>query len=81
MDRFLEINNFLEFIGCVCFVFCEGVCVLGIIENLVFIKIMECIIIDKGFENGWMVLRLFLKRIGKKVVIVGSGFVGFVVVD
>lgn len=78
---FFMINNFFEFIGCVCFVFCEGVCVFGINEDFVGIKFIECVIIDRGFEKGWMVFNFFEVCIGKKVVIIGFGFVGFVVVD
>ncbi|KAG0588839.1 hypothetical protein KC19_2G273300 [Ceratodon purpureus] len=81
LDRLLETNNFPEFTGRVCPAPCEGACVLGIIENPVSIKTMECTIIDKGFENGWMVPRPPLKRTGKKVAIVGSGPAGLAAAD
>lgn len=74
-------NNFFEFIGWVCFVFCEGFCMLVILDLVVLIKNIEWMIIDKGFENGWIQLRIFVKCIGKKVVIVGLGLVGLVSVD
>ncbi|MBA0806351.1 hypothetical protein Gohar_005805, partial [Gossypium harknessii] len=64
LDRLLETNNFPEFTGRVCPAPCEGSCVLGIIENPVSIKSIECAIIDKGFEEGWMVPRPPLKRTG-----------------
>ena len=48
LDRLLETNNFPEFTGRVCPAPCEGSCVLGIIENPVSIKNIECAIIDKG---------------------------------
>lgn len=64
LDRLLETNNFPEFTGRVCPAPCEGACVLGIIENPVTIKTMECTIIDKAFENGWMVPRPPSKRTG-----------------
>jgi glutamate synthase (NADPH/NADH) len=57
LDRLLETNNFPEFTGRVCPAPCEGSCVLGIIENPVSIKSIECAIIDKGFKEGWMVPR------------------------
>jgi glutamate synthase (NADPH/NADH) len=64
LDRLLETNNFPEFTGRVCPAPCEGSCVLGIIEKPVTIKTMECTIIDKAFEEGWMVPRPPVKRTG-----------------
>ncbi|KAM0034331.1 putative glutamate synthase (NADH) [Helianthus debilis subsp. tardiflorus] len=81
LDRLLETNNFPEFTGRVCPAPCEGSCVLGIIENPVSIKNIECSIIDKAFEEGWMVPRPPLKRTGKKVAIVGSGPAGLAAAD
>ncbi|PKU60569.1 Glutamate synthase 1 [NADH], chloroplastic [Dendrobium catenatum] len=81
LDRLLETNNFPEFTGRVCPAPCEGSCVLGIIENPVSIKSIECSIIDKAFENGWMVPRPPLKRTGKMVSIVGSGPAGLAAAD
>ncbi|KAG9448282.1 hypothetical protein H6P81_014410 [Aristolochia fimbriata] len=81
LDRLLETNNFPEFTGRVCPAPCEGSCVLGIIENPVSIKNIECSIIDKAFEEGWMVPRPPVKRTGKKVAIVGSGPAGLAAAD
>uniref|UniRef100_A0A0A8Z8H9 Uncharacterized protein n=1 Tax=Arundo donax TaxID=35708 RepID=A0A0A8Z8H9_ARUDO len=81
LDRLLETNNFPEFTGRVCPAPCEGSCVLGIIENPVSIKSIECAIIDKGFKEGWMVPRPPLQRTGKKVAIVGSGPAGLAAAD
>lgn len=81
LDRLLETNNFPEFTGRVCPAPCEGACVLGIIENPVTIKTMECTIIDKGWEMGWMVPRPPPKRTGKRVAIVGSGPAGLAAAD
>ncbi|KAJ0971718.1 hypothetical protein J5N97_019677 [Dioscorea zingiberensis] len=81
LDRLLETNNFPEFTGRVCPAPCEGSCVLGIIENPVSIKSIECSIIDKAFEEGWMVPRPPLKRTGKRVAIVGSGPAGLAAAD
>ncbi|KAF1871443.1 hypothetical protein Lal_00020236 [Lupinus albus] len=81
LDRLLETNNFPEFTGRVCPAPCEGSCVLGIIENPVSIKNIECAIIDKAFEEGWMVPRPPSKRTGKKVAIVGSGPAGLAAAD
>ncbi|KAK9665272.1 hypothetical protein RND81_14G101700 [Saponaria officinalis] len=81
LDRLLETNNFPEFTGRVCPAPCEGSCVLGIIENPVSIKTIECTIIDKAFEEGWMVPRPPQKRTGKKVAIVGGGPAGMAAAD
>ncbi|XP_019414790.1 PREDICTED: glutamate synthase [NADH], amyloplastic isoform X1 [Lupinus angustifolius] len=81
LDRLLETNNFPEFTGRVCPAPCEGSCVLGIIENPVSIKNIECAIIDKAFEEGWMVPRPPAKRTGKRVAIIGSGPAGLAAAD
>ncbi|KAL7214119.1 hypothetical protein ACSBR1_026520 [Camellia fascicularis] len=81
LDRLLETNNFPEFTGRVCPAPCEGSCVLGIIENPVSIKNIECSIIDKAFKEGWMVPRPPLRRTGKRVAIVGSGPAGLAAAD
>ncbi|GMP24829.1 hypothetical protein CsSME_00001969 [Camellia sinensis var. sinensis] len=81
LDRLLETNNFPEFTGRVCPAPCEGSCVLGIIENPVSIKSIECSIIDKAFEEGWMVPRPPLRRTGKRVAVVGSGPAGLAAAD
>ncbi|XP_043718284.1 glutamate synthase 1 [NADH], chloroplastic [Telopea speciosissima] len=81
LDRLLETNNFPEFTGRVCPAPCEGSCVLGIIENPVSIKSIECSIIDKAFEEGWMVPRPPPVRTGKRVAIVGSGPSGLAAAD
>jgi glutamate synthase (NADPH/NADH) small chain len=50
--------------------------VLGISEPAVSIKSIECAIVDKGFEEGWIVAEAPLKRTGKTVAVVGSGPAG-----
>jgi glutamate synthase (NADPH/NADH) small chain len=47
--------------------------VLGISEPPVTIKNIECTIIDKGFEEGWVVPEPPEVRTGKTVAVVGSG--------
>ena len=49
---------------------------LGINEPAVTIKNIECAIIDKGFEEGWVVAEPPAVRTGKKVAVVGSGPAG-----
>ncbi|CAG7854261.1 Glutamate synthase [NADH]; AltName: Full=NADH-GOGAT; Flags: Precursor [Serendipita indica DSM 11827] len=81
LNRLLLTNNFPEFTGRVCPAPCEGACVLGINEAAVGIKSIECAIIDKGFEMGWMVPNPPHVRTGKKVAIVGSGPAGLAAAD
>ncbi|KAL7269400.1 glutamate synthase [NADH] [Rhizina undulata] len=79
--KLLATNNFPEFTGRVCPAPCEGACVLGINEDPVGIKSIECAIIDKAFEMGWMVPTPPPSRTGKKVAIVGSGPAGLAAAD
>ncbi len=76
LDRLHKTNNFPEFTGRVCPAPCEGACVLGIIEPAVTIKNIECAIVDKGFEEGWIQPEPPDERTGKKVAIIGSGPAG-----
>jgi len=69
-------NNFPEFTGRVCPAPCEASCTLNIIDEPVSIKSIECAIVDKAFENGWVVPEPPSKKTGKKVAIVGSGPAG-----
>src|SRR5467141_1184032 len=76
LDRLHKTNNFPEFTGRVCPAPCEGSCVLGINEPPVTIKSIECAIIDKAFDEGWVVPEPPAKRTGKKVAVIGSGPAG-----
>ncbi|MBS1790167.1 MAG: glutamate synthase subunit beta [Acidobacteria bacterium] len=74
--RLQKTNNFPEFTGRVCPAPCEGSCVLGINNSPVTIKTIECEIVDRGFEKGWIVAEPPTNRTGKKVAVVGSGPAG-----
>ncbi len=76
LERLHKTNNFPEFTGRVCPAPCEGACVLGISAPPVTIKNIECAIIDKGFEEGWVVAEPPETRTGKRVAVVGSGPAG-----
>ena len=76
LDRLHKTNNFPEFTGRVCPAPCEGSCVLGINAPPVTIKNIECSIIDKGWEEGWVTPEPPKVRTGKKVAVVGSGPAG-----
>ena len=69
-------NNFPEFTGRVCPAPCETSCVLGINEPAVTIKLHEVSIVDKGFEEGWIIPQPPAKRSEKTVAIIGSGPAG-----
>jgi len=75
-ERLNHTNNFPEFTGRVCPAPCEGSCVLGSIEPPVTIKNIECSIIDRAFEEGWVEPGAPLAETGKKVAVVGSGPAG-----
>src|SRR6185436_12501935 len=76
LARLHKTNNFPEFTGRVCPAPCEGSCVLGISEPAVTIKSIECAIVDRGFEEGWIVAEPPAARTGKRVAVVGSGPAG-----
>ena len=69
-------NNFPEFTGRICPAPCEAACTLNIIDEAVTIKSIECAIVDKGWNNGWIVPQVAAKRTGKSVAVVGSGPAG-----
>ena len=76
LQRLHKTNNFPEFTGRVCPAPCEGSCVLGINAPPVTIKNIECTIIDRGWEQGWVTAEPPEVRTGKKVAVVGSGPAG-----
>ncbi|MFN5784294.1 MAG: glutamate synthase subunit beta [Novosphingobium sp.] len=69
-------NNFPEFTGRICPAPCEAACTLNIVDQPVTIKSIECAIVDKGWENGWIHPQVPSKRTGKTVAVVGSGPAG-----
>jgi len=76
LERLHMTNNFPEFTGRVCPAPCEGSCVLGINNPPVTIKTIEAAIIDKGWEEGWVLPEPPQNRTGKKVAVIGSGPAG-----
>jgi glutamate synthase (NADPH) small chain len=76
LDRLHKTNNFPEFTGRVCPAPCEGSCVLGINAPAVAIKSIEAAIIDRGFDEDWVVPNPPATRTGKSVAVVGSGPAG-----
>jgi glutamate synthase (NADPH) small chain len=76
LDRLHRTNNFPEFTGRVCPAPCEGSCVLGINAPPVTIKNIENAIIDRAFDEGWVLPEPPTVRTGKKVAVIGSGPAG-----
>jgi glutamate synthase (NADPH/NADH) small chain len=69
-------NNFPEVTGRVCPAPCEAACTLNIEDIPVTIKTIECAIVDRAFEEGWVVPQPAEVKTGKSVAIVGSGPAG-----
>ncbi|MCA3215254.1 MAG: glutamate synthase subunit beta [Betaproteobacteria bacterium] len=69
-------NNFPEFTGRVCPAPCEAACTLNINSDPVGIKSIEHKIIDKGWQEGWVVPQPPRVKTGKTVAVVGSGPAG-----
>jgi glutamate synthase (NADPH/NADH) small chain len=72
-------NNFPEFTGRICPAPCEASCTLNLQDQPVTIKTIECAIIDRGFEAGWVAPEPPKRKTGKRVAIVGSGPAGLAV--
>jgi glutamate synthase (NADPH/NADH) small chain len=69
-------NNFPEFTGRICPAPCEASCVLNIDDNPVTIKTIECAIVDRGWDEGWIAPQAPAQKTGKRVAVVGSGPAG-----
>jgi glutamate synthase (NADPH/NADH) small chain len=69
-------NNFPEFTGRICPAPCEASCTLNIDDNPVTIKTIECAIVDRGWEEGWIAPQHPARWTGKRVAVVGSGPAG-----
>jgi glutamate synthase (NADPH/NADH) small chain len=72
-------NNFPEFTGRICPAPCEEACVLRINDDAVGIKSIEHAIIDKAWQQGWVVPEPAARQSGKRVAVVGSGPAGLAV--
>src|SRR5262245_52301748 len=76
LDTLHQTNNFPEFTGRVCPAPCEASCTLNISNDPVGIKSIEHFIIDKGWEEGWVVPQVPERKTGRRVAVVGSGPAG-----
>jgi glutamate synthase (NADPH) small chain len=77
LEQLHRTNNFPEFTGRLCPAPCESACVLEIDEgNAVAIKQIELAIVDRAWQEGWIVPQPTPVRTGCTVAIVGSGPAG-----
>ena len=76
IDRLHATNNFPEFTGRLCPAPCEEACVLSINEPAVTIEEIEKQIIERAFNEGWVLPVRPENRTMKKVAVIGSGPAG-----
>ncbi len=76
IDVLHSTNNFPEFTGRICPAPCEAACTLNINADPVTIKNIEHTIIDRAWEEGWVVAQIAPHKTGKRVAVVGSGPAG-----
>lgn len=69
-------NNFPEFTGRVCPAPCEASCTLNLDDAPVTIKTIECAIVDRGWQEGWIEPQIPARKTGKRVAVIGSGPAG-----
>lgn len=81
LARLLKMNNFPEFTCRVCPALCEGACTAGLATEPVTTRNIECAVIEKAYESGWMKPRPPALRTGKKVAVIGSGPSGLACAD
>jgi glutamate synthase (NADPH) small chain len=69
-------NDFPEWTGLICPAPCEPACVLAINDDPVSIKQIELAIVERAWEEGWIVAHPPAVRSGCSVAVVGSGPAG-----
>jgi len=80
-QRLAKTNNFPEFTGLVCPALCEASCNLALHSSAVTVKNIEYAIIEKAFQEGWVVPEPPRWRTGKRVAVIGSGPSGLACAD
>jgi len=77
IEQLHRTNNFPEFTGRLCPAPCEAACVLEINEgNAVTIKQIEVAIVNRAWDEGWVVPQPARSSSGRSVAIVGAGPAG-----
>ena len=69
-------NNFPEFTGRICPAPCEASCTLNLIDSPVTIKSIEHAIVERAWDNGWLLPEIAAEKTGKKIAVIGSGPAG-----
>jgi glutamate synthase (NADPH/NADH) small chain len=69
-------NNFPEFTGYTCPAPCESSCVLAYNDDAVTIKNIERAIVDRAWQQGWIVPQPPVTRTEYRVAVIGSGPAG-----
>ena len=77
IDQLHATNNFPEFTGKLCPAPCEAACVLEIREgDAVSIKQIEVSIVNRAWDEGWIVPRPPAVETGRTVAVIGAGPAG-----
>jgi glutamate synthase (NADPH/NADH) small chain len=79
IDQLHATNNFPEFTGRICPAPCESACVLAINDDPVTIEQIELAIVERAFDEGWIVAEPPGRRTGRTVAVVGAGPAGMAV--
>jgi glutamate synthase (NADPH) small chain len=69
-------NNFPEITGRICPAPCETACTLGVNDQPVLIRHIEYQIVERGFDEGWIVPQVARHKTGKRIAVIGSGPAG-----
>ena len=81
LDLLESTHQFPEFTARICPALCEGSCVLGVNDEAVSIRQIEKMIIDNGFEKGWVKPKFPRRRLEQSVAVIGSGPAGLAAAD
>lgn len=81
LQLLLSTHPFPEFTARICPALCEGSCVLSINDEAVTIRQVEKMIIEMGFEKGWVKPRPPLRRKKENVAVIGSGPSGLAIAE
>ena len=81
LELLLSTHPFPEFTARICPALCEGSCVRAINDQPVTIRQIEKMIIEKGFNEGWVKPRPPLRRRAENIAVIGSGPAGLAAAD
>jgi len=76
LDLLHSTNNFPEITGRICPAPCESACTLSINQPAVTIRHIERLIVEKGFDMGWIHPESAPVRKNRRVAVIGSGPAG-----